>query len=230
MNSSETKGDRLEARYQALRKHKAPGWYSAEDAADSWSRWETVLAPYLDRKGLAAELGSGAGNVSLNLAALGWWVVGFELSPTAVEWAMERAELKAANAQFVVRDLSQPLDLLESYLGACDLVLDGDCLHYMIGKARGHFLNNAHSLLTPDGIFVLRTTVGQPPESAWDLLGYIPGGHYCAHDGIPMTYCAEVDEVLTELKDARFSVVSSEVRPGTPGLESDVLTVVARSS
>jgi SAM-dependent methyltransferase len=200
-------------------------------AAESMAQWYRTLGPLMDRlggKGLVAELGSGAGDTSLSIAALGWWVVGFELSPVAVNWATAKAEAKAAGAEFLCRDLGEPLEPLNSYLGACDLVIDGDCFHYLLGPRRKIFLENARALLSPAGYFVVRTVIGQPGEENQERLGYVPEGRYISVDGVPMTYFAELEEVLEELKAADLVIESYDIRRVDPRKGSDILTAVCR--
>ena len=86
-----------ESAYQRLRRSGRPGWDEAHDAARSLAILDSMLAwPGVPAPGRLIELGAGAGDACLHLARRGWRTHGVEISPTAVEWAREKAAAEAA--------------------------------------------------------------------------------------------------------------------------------------
>lgn len=72
------------------------------------------------------EMGSGAGDVSLKIAGRGFEVTGVEISPTAVEWAKQKAVESDLKPKFVCSSVRDGEIL---YGVKFDLIIDGNCLH-----------------------------------------------------------------------------------------------------
>lgn len=209
--------DLLESRYRSLKQQVG------EADADRLQAWYEILADAGVSPGIGVELGSGAGNLSLHLAEKGWQMTGFELSQEAVDWANERAQGKA---RFYQADLGKQLETL--LVGQCDLVLDGDCYHYMLGTRREVFLENACSLLSREGLFVLRTITGTPPEERWEMLGYVPLRQECSVNGVPMTAHYKLNRILIELAAVGYEVTSHQTEPPKEDGGPEVLIAFAR--
>jgi ubiquinone/menaquinone biosynthesis C-methylase UbiE len=95
------------------------------------------------------ELGCGAGDLSLRLAERGLDATGVDVSPAAVEWARQKAASRGLAAAFRVRDVPDLRDFADS---GFDGVLDGYCLHCVIGPDRAKVLAAARRVLRPGGL------------------------------------------------------------------------------
>jgi 2-polyprenyl-3-methyl-5-hydroxy-6-metoxy-1,4-benzoquinol methylase len=82
-----------DARYQQLRTQGAVGWdteevYLEREAELAWAR-ASLEAPGTR----LLEPGCGAGNAAATFVEWGFTVTGIDISPTAIEWATERATI-----------------------------------------------------------------------------------------------------------------------------------------
>lgn len=120
------------------------------------------LVSYLDRglvtpghgSGRALDLGCGPGRNALALAARGFQVDAVDLSPTAVDWARERArEAGTAGIRFHCGDA---FALTEGELsGPYDLVVDSGCFHHLPPHRRIGYLALLDRVLAPGGHLAL---------------------------------------------------------------------------
>lgn len=104
----------------------------------------------LPKTGKVLEIGCGAGDVSLLFAERGFQVSGIDISATAIEWAKEKASNARLKANFEVGDVTN-LGRWED--GTFDIVVDGHCLHCIIGDDRSEVLKETYRVLKPNGIF-----------------------------------------------------------------------------
>jgi SAM-dependent methyltransferase len=115
------------------------------------------LVSYLDRGlltgGRALDLGCGPGRNALHLAARGFEVDAVDLSPTAVEWARERAREAGAEVRFHCGDAVM---LAGTHLtGPYDLIYDSGCFHHLPPHRRISYLALLDRALAPGGHFAL---------------------------------------------------------------------------
>ncbi|MFG2650281.1 class I SAM-dependent methyltransferase [Streptomyces sp. NPDC048436] len=131
------------------------------------------LASYVDRgllvPGRALDLGCGPGRNALYLASLGFQVDAVDLSPTAVEWAGERAREAGADIRFHCGDAFEFYrgDAFESYRGDAfepaaaelrgpyDLIYDSGCFHHLPPHRRVSYLDLLDRALAPGGHLAL---------------------------------------------------------------------------
>ncbi|MEU8779497.1 class I SAM-dependent methyltransferase [Streptomyces sp. NPDC048606] len=107
-----------------------------------------VLTP-----GRALDLGCGPGRNSLYLAARGFRVDAVDLSPTALDWARERARAAGADVDFHQGDA---FELTTGALaGPYDLVYDSGCFHHLPPHRRVSHLALLERVLAPGGHFAL---------------------------------------------------------------------------
>lgn len=92
------------------------------------------------------EIGCGAGNFSVMLAQHGYTVTGVDISPTAVDWAKERA--RSTNTVVVFR-VDNVLTLSTCGDAMFDVVVDGHCLHCIIGDDRARCLESVAGYSSP---------------------------------------------------------------------------------
>jgi SAM-dependent methyltransferase len=209
-----------DTRYRRLREEGAPGW----DTADGYREREVELAWALAALELATgsrvlELGCGAGNIAGSLVARGFDVTGIDISPTAIAWANDRA----VGARFVVGDV------VAEIAGEYDLVIDGHCLHCIIGDDRARLLANVHRALVPGGSLFVATMCGEItiPElrACFD-----PVTRCQVVDEVAYRFVGDADEILDELRAAGFEIVRSTICPRKGDDDQDHLWAVARAA
>ncbi len=205
--------------YQDLKSAGLEGW-GGETYIARMEAWDQVIQNLLGRSEFPKpparilELGSGAGDIALKFAKLGFEAFGIEISPIAVAWANEKAFEKAKDsinknlqAQFVqgcVTDLSQFPD--EFF----DAVIDGNCFHCIIGPDRKKTLDEVSRVLRKDGVFYVGTMIGDPKPGKAHLK-FDPISRCQIQKGVPYRYMAQKEEVMNELNESGFSVIHQEV-------------------
>lgn len=208
-----------DARYQVLRAQGAPGWETTDEHAEreielAWAL--AALEPSMGKRVL--DLGCGAGNVAGWLAERGFDVTGIDISPTAIAWARERAIPRTC---FVVGDVVE--EIPDEY----DLIIDGHCLHCIIGEDRARLLANVHGALVPGGSFFVATMCGEItiPElrACFD-----PATRCQIVDGIARRFIGDADEILDELRRAGFEIVCSTIQRRKGDDDQDHLWAMAR--
>lgn len=207
-----------DARYRRLREQGAPGW----DTADGYPEREAELAWALAALGPSGkrllELGCGAGNIAGWLVERGFEVTGIDISATAIAWATERS---IPGTRFLVGDLVAEIP------GEYDVVLDGHCLHCIIGADRARMLANVHRALVPGGGLFVATMCGEItlPElrACFD-----PVTRCQVVDGVAYRFIGDADEILGELRAAGFEIAASTICARKGDDDQDHLWAVAR--
>jgi len=172
--------------YKRRRTEGKVGW---DETPQTYAEREAGLTKVLGQgfapcSGMFLELGCGAGNISIWFAQHGFEVTGVDISETAILWARERAHSARVNARFILGDV---LDLNGVLLDASfDFVLDGHCLHCIIGEDRNTFLQTAWRCVKPGGFFLADTMCG--PVESGTIEGYDPASCYTMFQGIPTRY------------------------------------------
>jgi SAM-dependent methyltransferase len=210
-----------EGHYRWRREEGWPGWFSEEALDDVLEDLSVRVCPPKRRGRKALEVGCGAGDQSLFLAQLGFDVTGVDISPTAIEWAKEKASNRGVNAQFLVGDVRDLSAIPDS---SFDLVLDGNCWHFIIGEGRARFLQSVYRVLRPGGLFLVNSVCNLPADLP-DI-----NRHTRVHivDGVAVTYFGDAEELLRDLSEAGFKVESHVVKPGEAGKVCDFLHAQAR--
>lgn len=204
-------------RYVRLREQGAPGWDSAEVYREREVELDWAVAGA--RPGARVlELGCGAGNVAASLAARGFDVTGIDISRTAVAWATERA---VPGARFGVGDVVDGID------GTYDLVLDGHCLHCIIGEDRARLLANVRRALAPAGSFFVATMCGDVTIPALRAC-FDPATRCQVVGGVAYRFIGDAEEILEELRAAGFTIERSMVVPRKDEDDQDHLWAIAR--
>lgn len=206
-------------RYQQLRVQGATGWDTPDIVRRNIALLQRRLEkPYLPRQGRLLELGCGAGNISLWLAQQGYEVSGIDIAPTAVAWAQEKAAQQGINADFRVGNVC---DMIAYADASFDIVLDGHCLHCIIGEDRARFFAEARRVLKPGGYLLILTMCNDPggdPVPEW----YDPVSRCQVYGDIVVRYFGEPDVLQQEIVTAGFRIVHTELipRPETNGTDS----------
>ena len=220
-----------EASYRYQKEKGGVGWNASEDV---YSKRHELFQKLIDdgswpATGRVLELGCGAGNTSTWLAKNGYEVVGVDMSPTAIEWARERATEDGVSATFVVGDVLR-LDGQED--DHFDLAIDSHCLHCIIAEDRQPFLSEAYRTLKPRGVLWIET-MSEPvvPEI---IEGYDPDTK-CVMTGegeerVAGRYIGAKDDIEAEITAAGFQIDSSTLDPQTDSPASGVGMLYIRAS
>ncbi|WP_345984146.1 class I SAM-dependent methyltransferase [Streptomyces sp. DSS69] len=123
------------------------------------------LVSYVDRglvtPGRALELGCGPGRNAHALASFGFDVDAIDLSPAAIAWAEERAEVPGAGARFHCGDAFVLTADRDDGAGGAelsgpyDLIYDSGCFHHLPPHRRISYLALLDRCLAPGGHFAL---------------------------------------------------------------------------
>lgn len=211
--------------YQKRRAAGETGWADVETIADNNTKLAvTLAADYYPKHGHVLELGCGAGDLSLELVARGYEVSGVDIAPSAIAWARDKAQERNLSADFQVGSV---LDLANYADDTFDLVLDGYCLHCVIGDDRPKFYAAARRVLKPGGLLHLNT-MWADDVLAEALPSYDPGTRCQVWDGIALRYFVLPEELQAEVVNAGFEVVYSEVCPRPDRNSSAMMLVDAR--
>ncbi len=210
-----------DTRYQQLRLQGAPGWDTAEGYLErevelAWAL--AALEPGNGRRVL--ELGCGAGNIAGWLVDRGFDVTGIDISPTAIAWATERA---IPGARFMIGDL------VANIPGEFDLVIDGHCLHCIIGDDRARLLANVRDALVPGGSLFVATMCGEITLPALRAC-FDPVTRCQVVDGVARRFIGDADELLAELRAAGFDIVRSTICERKGDDDQDHLWAIARKT
>ena len=201
-----------DAQYRRLRDAGSPGW-----AGDQYQRGQIRLTETLDRleregafpppPARMLELGCGNGSSSFLMARKGYEAHGVDISETAIAWARER--FAAAGLSAVLRPGSVcAMPFFED--GRFDIVIDGSCLHCLIGDDRARCLAEVRRILRPDGVFVVSSMCGLP-RSADAQARFDPRTGCLIENGEPYRTLKPLAEIELELSDAGFAVKDRSV-------------------
>jgi SAM-dependent methyltransferase len=97
------------------------------------------------------DLGCGAGNYAVWLAARGFRVTGIDVSPKALELAARLAADSQVDCRFLVADLCAEVGDLH---GTFDFAFDWELLHHVFPEQRERYAANVHRLLRAGGRYL----------------------------------------------------------------------------
>ena len=222
-----------EAGYRHQRENGAAGWNASDEVyIERHKNFQRLVDDGLwPAQGRVLEMGCGAGNTSVWLARQGYEVVGVDISPTAIEWARERAAEEHVQVTFLVGNV---LNLEGQENNRFDLVIDSHCLHCIIGPDRQDFLAEAFRTLKPGGRLWIETM--SEPVNLEILKDYDPQTK-CLMTGegdqrFAGRYIGSREDIETELTTAGFRIDASKLDPQTdkPDNEGGVGLLFIRAS
>jgi 2-polyprenyl-3-methyl-5-hydroxy-6-metoxy-1,4-benzoquinol methylase len=199
--------------YAALRKNGFGGW-GGSNFDRRFAGWiETFdwlqasnLIPQPPKRLL--EIGCGNGVVALEAARRGYSVDGIDLSREAIAWARECGASDGLDVSFHHGNVCT-MPFLAS--GLFDVVIDGNCLHCIMGDERKNCLDEVHRVLRPDGIFVVSTMCGEP-KSDDACARFDSESRVLFADGRPYRVLKPADEIESELARAGFRVANKRIQ------------------
>ena len=198
-----------------------PGWDDAKSFEEANAIVREVMAwPEVPHSGRLLEIGCGAGNHLVPLAPE-FELAGMDISPTAIDWAKERAQAAGVTADVRAGDVRElPWDD-----ATFDVVRDGHLLHCIIGDDRPKVLAEARRVLKPGGTFIVFTMCGDKglPADQWD-----PATRMCMRNGVATRYVGFADDIEREVRAADFEVVRAQIFPDEDPEGTEELVVVAR--
>jgi ubiquinone/menaquinone biosynthesis C-methylase UbiE len=201
-----------DAEYRRLRAAGLPGW-----AGFQRERNFTRLTEALDRleresfpkpPARVLELGCGNGMSScLLMARKGYEVHGVDISETAIAWAKERFTESALSGSFRQGNVcAMPFFAERSF----DVVIDGNCLHCLIGNDRTRCLGEVHRILKAGGLFVVSSMCGLPKSDEAKARFDAQTGHLL-ENGRPHRTLKSLADLASELVSSGFEVQDSRL-------------------
>lgn len=145
------------------------------------------------KQGKLLELGCGEGHHCRAFQKLGFEVTGIDISPTAIAWAKEKAKATGIEGKYYTADLTvESFQLPERY----DVVIDGNCLHCIIGADRAIFLDHVYRNLSESGVFFVSSLCSKDETY---------------RDSSPYRHIASQSGLVIELEQAGFQVLNVRV-------------------
>ena len=188
------------------------GWFTEKDYESSWAEIAESLAPGIPASGRAIDLGCGAGNLSVRLAGAGFTVTGIDVSPTAINWAKERARDQGITVAF---HTGSAIELHDFANNTFDLALDSHFIHCVIGEDRPRYLASVHRILKSGGVFLVRSLVwpvasgGGVEVDEESRIGYLDGTAYRQYPAIE-TLESELVSAGFEINKSRLTVTTND--------------------
>jgi ubiquinone/menaquinone biosynthesis C-methylase UbiE len=199
--------------YKDLRSKQFEGWGGAsyqrrlkgcEEAIDDLVSSNKIPMP----PARVLELGCGNAMAAFLMAKRGYETYGIDISAEAVDWAQERFRLFGLAGAFTCGDVREMPCFEDGFL---DIVMDGACLHCLIGDDRRQGLPEIRRILSEDGTFVVSTMCG-PPRSEAAIKAYDSQIECLVENGRPYRSLKPLDAIMEELRKAGFVVMDYSVR------------------
>jgi cyclopropane fatty-acyl-phospholipid synthase-like methyltransferase len=216
-----------DAEYRKRRERGYPGWDGdVKSLQESRTNIEEFLSDSdLPPNATVLEFGCGAGDLLLPWAVKGHPVFGIDISPYAIEWTRTKARDSGLHVNLFVADITQELHLP---IPPVDLIIDGHCLHCIIGPDRPMFFSNARNHLKPGGLLHINTMCGNPRSDPC-LKHYDPAHRCIVINGIAIRYFGRSEDILKEITTAGFKIEKHKVIPSQYEGDEDCLLVNARA-
>ncbi len=163
----------------------------------------------------AIDLGCGAGNYVVYLAARGFDVTGVDFSPTAIKIAKENAKTKGVKCNFFVADV---LDQLSDIDQTWDFAYGWGLLHHIFPDQRKKYVENVYRILNPKGKYLSLCF------SEKDT-GFEGSGKYRKTDIGSVIYFSSEDE-LRKLFETHFQIIDLRTVQISGRFESHIFNYV----
>ena len=194
-----------ENHYRYSKENNKPGWNDSETIKNILEFILNTFEKYdLDKSIKILELGCGDGELALSLAELGYNVSGVDISPTAIEWAKEKAKERNLNVDLFTGDVLN----MEFKDNSFDLAIDSYCLHCIIGEDRAKFLKEIKRILKPEGVLTGITMSNTIPD---DIKPMFNERREMVKNGIAGRYIGRSDDILNEFEEVGFKIMDHSV-------------------
>lgn len=199
-----------DAQYRRLRAAGHPGWSGSQThrnlarMAETLRRLQQDFLPPPPARVLELGCGNGISTCWL-LARRGYDVHGIDLSGEAIAWARAHFAASALPGVFHHGNVCK----MVCFSGASfDVVVDGSCLHCLIGDDRARGLTEVRRILRPQGVFVVSSMCG-PPKSEAAIARFDPRNGHLLENGKPYRTLKPLSEIVRELTLAGFELLDS---------------------
>lgn len=153
-------------------------------------------------------------------AAKGYEVHGIDIAPTAIDWANEKARIAGLTVRFLVGEVTNLACYRDS---SFDIVIDGHCLHCIIGDDRRKVLSETWRVLKPGGFFYVNTMCGNVKDPEMQLLFDPATRCIMSREGkVAAHYVGLPEDIVREIEAAGFAIVSSIVSDSDDCLSQDI--------
>jgi ubiquinone/menaquinone biosynthesis C-methylase UbiE len=201
-----------DAEYRRLRAAGLPGWAGSQRErnvarmADTLDRLERETFPRPPARVL--ELGCGNGmSSSLWMAQKGYEVHGVDISETAIAWAEQQFAAAALAGAFRQGSVCEMPFFAESFF---DVVIDGSCLHCLIGNDRARCLGEVRRILRCEGVFIVSSMCGLP-KSEEAKARFDPQTGHLLENGRAYRTLKPLADIASELMEQGFEVRDSRL-------------------
>ena len=151
--------EKHEAVYKKLRNSGFNGW-GGTNYDNRMKGWDEQLERLFEliklKKGKVLEMGCGAGDISIRLAQRGLDVTGIDISPTAIDWAIQKSKQLNLDIEFIVGSVYDKSILDKRKY---DLIIDGNCLHCLFDEERMGFYDNLARLIDKNGSIFISSAI-----------------------------------------------------------------------
>ena len=218
------KTDYMGIHEQVYRRKKSagePGWSSIDEINLMINELDRIFSEFkVPDKSTILELGCGDGAPSLRLAEKGFDVFGIDISPIAIQWALDKNNEQNLKVNFTLGDVLNLPYSDESF----DAVIDAHCLHCIIGEDRRIFLDNAYRVLKSSGYLIVMTMCGDPAEESTKKY-FDPVSRNMIVDGIAGRYFGHPEDILREIQSAGFDIVKWKIEHDPADGQQDLIAV-----
>ena len=200
-----------DAEYRRLRAAGLPGWAGVQrerNFARMTEALDRLERDFPKPPARVLELGCGNGMSScLLMAQKGYEVHGVDISETAIAWAEERFTESALSGSFRQGNVcAMPFFAERSF----DVVIDGSCLHCLIGNDRTRCLGEVRRILKAGGLFVVSSMCGLP-KSEEAKARFDPATGHLLENGRAYRTLKPLADIASELMEQGFEVQDSRL-------------------
>ena len=156
----------------------------------------TVAIKGVPEKGVALDVGCGAGRDAIFLAKCGYRVIGIDISDKAIEIAKERAAEAGVDIEWHVGNVLE-LPLADQ---SVDFVTDRGCFHLISEDDRAKYAQEIYRVLKPEGNLLLRGfgcghAHGIVPVTHEQIEKFFPSAQFQKGPFLPIALVADAGEL-----------------------------------
>lgn len=227
MNSLITNYVSHDIAYQHLKAKGASGWTS-EDYQRTVIQpriWQALSEMSIPAGARLLDLGCGTGDVAIWLAERGFEAYGIDIAPSEIAWAQKKASTRNVSVDFRIGNVVELKDYSDHFF---QFVIDGLCLHCIIGQDRAAVLGSVHRVLQPGGGFFVQTMCGEVNDVSPMKPTFDPVSRCTVNErGVATRYVGKSEDILQEIQVAGFHIAHWEILPRESEEDQDDLLVRA---